>query len=242
MHSKDSGDVDKTPPSALEAPHEEFARLPTTQRSQLRRLYSRGSYERAKINALLDAVPLAHIAYLYKGAPLVTPTLQWREADHIYWHGSAASRMLELALEHEVCVCVSRMDGLVLARSAFHHSVNYASVMLFGRALKVAEQEKQARLAAFMEHLLPGRNNLLRPITAQELKATTLLSLEIREGSYKERSGPPKDDDADLDQGVWAGIWPVTQFWQSPQQDPLQEGAPFAPPILGKSLFMGDSD
>ena len=157
--------------------------LEKTEHSRVKRLHERGAHDRATVYAILDATPLCHVAYVVDGQPYVTPTLQWRERDRIYWHGSSASRMLRRALGQPVCLTVTHMDGLVLARSAFHHSANYRSVMLFGAPEKVAGAEKEARLETFVEGLYPGRWETLRPMTAQEVKATTVLTMPITEGS-----------------------------------------------------------
>ena len=155
------------------------------------------------------------------GAPYVTPTLQWREGDHIYWHGSAASRMIEAAEGTDVCVSVSIIDGFVLGRSAFHHSVNYRSVMIFGRPRIIADaSEKEARLKTFLDSLFPKRWDTLRPATAQEIKATSVLSLPIDECSAKIRTGPPKDDDEDYALDIWAGVLPLRTTVLPPEDDP----------------------
>jgi nitroimidazol reductase NimA-like FMN-containing flavoprotein (pyridoxamine 5'-phosphate oxidase superfamily) len=182
-----------------------------TPRSRVRRIPERGRYDRETINAVLDAGFVCHVGYLHDGQPYVTPTLYWRQGDHVYWHGARASRMLRtLAQGAEVCLTVAHVDGFVLARSAFHHSINYRSVMLFGTAQAVEEEQaKAAALEAFMERLFPGRWQALRPMTPQELHATTVLHLPIAEGSAKIRTGPPKDDDADCAWPVWAGVLPV---------------------------------
>ena len=125
---------------------------PFSERVRVKRLHARGAYDRTSIDAILDASPVAHVGYAIGGMPFVTPTLQWREGDHVYWHGSAASRMLENVDGADVCVTATIIDGMVLARSAFHHSVNYRSVMLLGRARKITDAaEKEARLKSFME-------------------------------------------------------------------------------------------
>ncbi len=191
-----------------------------TPRTRLRRRPDRGAYDFAALAALLDAQPLAHVGYLHEGFPLVTPTLQWREGERVYWHGSAASRMLKASVDQPVCLTVSLWDGLVLARSGFNHSANYRSAMLFGRAEMVTDAAaKSAHLEAFMERLFPGRWADLRPMTSKELKATTLLSIPIAEGAAKVRSGGPKDDPADYDHPVWAGEVPLSLTIGQPRDD-----------------------
>jgi nitroimidazol reductase NimA-like FMN-containing flavoprotein (pyridoxamine 5'-phosphate oxidase superfamily) len=195
-------------------------RLEVTERTRVRRLHQRGAYDRATIDAILDATPMCHVGYLVDGRPAVTPTFHWREGDRVYWHGSAASRALRAAEGAEVCLTVSLLDGLVLARSAFHHSANYRSVMIFGRAEKVSDPElKTTRLRAFLEGLYPGRWSTLRPITDQELKATTVLSLPIEEASAKIRSGPPVDDEEDYALPIWGGVLPIRYAFDATQPD-----------------------
>ena len=194
-------------------------------RTRLKRLNERGAYDRATIDAIVDAAPIAHVGYVFDGAPFVTPTLHWREGDRVYWHGSAASRMIETAAQSEVCLTVTILDGFVLARSAFHHSVNYRSAMVFGRPhLVIDPDEKAARLKAFVDRLFPGRWDGLRAMTAQELKATSVLSLPLDEASAKWRAGGPKDDEADYALPIWAGELPVRLQTLPPVADPL--GAP----------------
>ena len=198
-----------------------LSRLPVTGRSRLRRNHNRGHFDRATIDAILDATVQCHVGYLLDGRPMVTPTFQWREGDHVYWHGSSASRALRRSAGAEVCLTVTLMDGLVLARSAFHHSVNYRSVMLFGRAVQVTDPEAKTRhLQRFVEAMSPGRWDLLRPMTDQELKATTVLSLPIAEGSAKIRTGPPVDAEEDYALPIWAGVVPVTRGFGAPVPDP----------------------
>lgn len=192
-----------------------------SERVRVKRVHERGAYDRATIDAILDAAPVAHVGYVVGGQPFVTPTLQWREGDHVYWHGSAASRMLETADGADVCVTVTLIDGIVLARSAFHHSVNYRSVMLIGRASLVTDPaEKEARLKAFIDGLFPGRWAILRPVTARELRATSVLSIPISEASAKVRIGPPKDDEEDYALDIWAGVLPLRLETQTPISDP----------------------
>ena len=196
-----------------------------SERTRLRRLHQRGAYDRATIDAILDAGYLCHVGYIIDDSPYVTPTLYWREGDDVYWHGSSASRMLRKTQGAEVCLTVTHMDGFVLARSGFHHSVNFRSVMLFGNAHKVTDaDEKLERLKTFVEGLFPGRWDELRPVTGQEIKATTLLSMPISEASAKIRNGPPADDEEDYELPVWAGVVPVAPQFGAPQACPRLNG------------------
>jgi hypothetical protein len=201
----------------------------STERSKLRRLYQRGAYDRAAVFAILDASLFCHIGYVIDGQPYVTPTGYWREGDRLYWHGSSASRMLRSqSAGIPVCFSVMIVDGLVLARSGFHHSVNYRSVMAFGRAEKIEDgAEKTQALEAYIARFLPGRNRELRPIDGQELKATTVLGMTIEEASAKVRTGPPVDDEPDYALPVWAGVVPIRQVFGMPVADPrLAAGTP----------------
>ena len=197
-----------------------MTQLIPTELTKVRRVHKRGSYDREVINAILDATPLCHVGYVIEGKPAVTPTLQWREGDHIYWHGSSASRALRKSEDLDVCLTVSLLDGLVLARSGFHHSANYRSAMIFGRATKVEDVKKAALLDNFVDHIYPGRSKILRPMTAKEIKATTVLSLPIDEASAKIRAEGVKDDEEDYALPIWAGIIPITQVLGTPQPDP----------------------
>lgn len=191
---------------------------PASERTRVRRLAKRAHYDRPAIDSILDAGFVCHVGYAIDGMPYVTPTLYWREADHVYWHGSSASRMLRASEGAQVCLTVTHIDGLVLARSGFHHSANYRSVMLFGAARKVTDaDDKRRHLDRFIDGLLPGRTAQLRPATAQELKATTLLSLKIEEASAKIRTGGPVDDEEDYALPVWAGVVPLHAAAGAPQ-------------------------
>ena len=180
-------------------------------RSTVKRLPKRGHYDRATVYAILDAGFICHVGYAIDGQPYVTPTAYWREGNAVYWHGSSASRMLRtLETGAECCLSVTHLDGLVLARSAFHHSLNYRSVMLFGKAHKIEDPaEKLAKLEAFVERLYPGRWQELRPVNADELRVTTVLGMHVDEASAKIRSGGPVDDEADYARLTWAGVIPV---------------------------------
>ena len=194
-----------------------------TARSKVKRLHERGKYDEATIFPILDAAFIAHIAYVIDGQPFVTPTAFWREGRTLYWHGSAASRMLRFQEEGvPACVAVTHLDGLVMARSGFHHSINYRSVMAFGMAKLVSEPvEEERQLDLFIDRLYPGRRAELRPNQKQELKGTTVIAMEIEEASSKIRTGPPKDDDEDYALDVWAGVIPIHQVVGEPIADPL---------------------
>ena len=182
-----------------------------TKRTELRRLPNRGSHEDAKIFEILDAAFLAHVGFAVEGQPFVVPTLFGRDGDTLYLHGSAASRMLrELETGVQACVTVTLVDGLVLARSAFHHSMNYRSVMAFGTARKIVEEEEKVRaLRVVSEHLIAGRWADVREPVEKELKATSVLRFTIDEASAKVRTGPPIDDEEDYLLPVWAGVLPL---------------------------------
>lgn len=194
--------------------------LDITERTRLRRSHERGSFDLQTIYDILDASPQCTVGYAIDGKPYVTPTFHWREGNHVYWHGSSASRMIRQSTGAEVCLNVQILDGFVMARSAFHHSANYRSVTIFGRAFKVADEDKAARLDAFVENLWPGRTSILRPMQPQEIKATTILGIEITEASAKARSGPPSDDEEDYALPIWAGVIPVTQTLGALEHDP----------------------
>jgi uncharacterized protein len=192
-----------------------------TERNRVKRMHDRGHYDESTIHPILDAQPLCSVAYVFDGSPYVTPTLQWREGNHIYWHGSSASRMLEACEETQVCVNVTLFDGMVLARSAFNHSCNYRSVMAFGMAHKVVHRDdKEARLKAMVDQLYPGRWNILRKMHEKELKATMVLGLELNEVSAKVRSGPPSDDEEDYALPIWAGVIPLQTMALPALDDP----------------------
>lgn len=200
-----------------------------SERTTFRRLPNRGSLETETVNAILDAAYLAHIGFAVDGQPFVIPTLFGREGSKLYLHGSAASRMMR-TLETGVpaCVTVTLVDGLVLARSAFHHSMNYRSVMAFGTARKIEEPEAKSRaLRIISDHLIAGRWAEVREPAGQELKATTVLEFEIEEASAKQRTGHPVDDEEDYALPVWAGILPLSQKAGEPIADPrLPAGTP----------------
>ncbi|MCE9600326.1 MAG: pyridoxamine 5'-phosphate oxidase family protein [Spirochaetia bacterium] len=184
--------------------------LSVTDRTKLQRRPKRGHYDRETLYSILDEGMVCHLGFSAHGQTFVVPTAYGRAGDRILVHGSAASRMMtSLAAGIDVCLTVTLLDGLVLARSAFHHSVNYRSAMVFGRALLIDESEKFEALRLFMEQVTPGRWDATRPPTEQELKGTTVLALPIEEASAKVRTGPPVDDAEDMGLSVWAGVIPL---------------------------------
>lgn len=208
--------------------------MKATPKTQLRRLPDRGHYDEETIHGILDAGFLAHIGFNVNGQPFVIPTLYGREGETLYMHGSAASRMLrELATGIPACVTVTLVDGLVLARSAFHHSMNYRSVVALGTARKIEDtQAKEQALRVISDHLLRGRWDEVRAPHPQELKATSVLEFKVEEASAKIRSGPPKDDEEDYALPVWAGILPLSITPGEPIPDPRMESATAVPDQL----------
>src|SRR5579884_2666251 len=183
-----------------------------TGRTQLKRLPNRGSHDAETIHAILDAGFLAHVGFQVDGQPFVIPTLCGRDGDKLYLHGLAASRMVRrLAAGVPACVTVTLVDGIVLARSAFHHSMNYRSVTAFGTARLIdSEEEKTRGLRVVSEHLMPRRWDDVRGPSVKELKATAVLEFTIDEASAKVRTGPPVDDEPDYELAVWAGVLPLS--------------------------------
>lgn len=194
-----------------------------TERTRVRRLPDRGRYDRDTIYPILDEAFICHVGFAVDGQPYVIPTGYARIGDDLYIHGSSASRMLRnLSKGVDVCVTVSLIDGLVLARSAFHHSVNYRSVLILGKAQLVEDvDEKNRALQAFTEHVIPGRWAEVRWPTELELKATSVLKLAIEEASAKVRTGDPKDDEEDYAMDVWAGVLPMSLATSAPINDAL---------------------
>jgi nitroimidazol reductase NimA-like FMN-containing flavoprotein (pyridoxamine 5'-phosphate oxidase superfamily) len=217
-------------------------RYTPTEKSRARRLPDRARYDAATIYSILDAGFVCHVGYVIRGEPLVTPTAYWREGDHVYWHGSHASRMLGEAAGHSVCLTVTHVDGLVVARSAFHHSLNYRSVMLFGRPARVEDEaDKLGAMQRFVERMYPGQWSGLRPVTNKEMKATTVLHMKIDEASAKIRSGLPKDDPDDYALPIWAGVVPIERVHGVPQPDPRLEAGIDPPDYLASLRHLGMS-
>lgn len=196
-------------------------KIAQTERTKVKRLPKRGVYERGAINSILDEGFVCHVGFTVEGQTFVIPTGYARIGDNLLIHGSAASRMMRnLANGIDVCVTVTLIDGLVLARSAFHHSVNYRSVVIFGHAELVEnEDEKFRALHAFTDHIVPSRWDEVRLPNSKELKATTVLRLPIEEASAKIRTGNPVDDAEDYELNVWAGVIPLKIKADMPKDD-----------------------
>lgn len=205
--------------------------FPPTERTTVRRMPKRASYDRATVEAILDESPICHVGFVVDGQPYVIPTLYTRVGNRLYFHGSAASRMLcSLREGIPVCITVTLLDGLVLARSAFHHSMNYRSVVILGTAVEVTDRaERLAALKAIVEHVVPNRWEDVRWPSEQELKATLVLSLPLEEVSAKVRTGPPVDDEEDYQLGCWAGEIPLRLIPQAPVPDPRLHPATVPP-------------
>lgn len=198
-----------------------------TDRSRVRRLPARGSHDRAVIDAILDEGIVAHVGFVHEGAPFVIPMGYARDGDRLLLHGSAASRLMRLlASGVEAAVTVTLLDALVLARSYFHHSMNYRSVVVLGRTTEVTgESEKTLALDLLLNRLVPGRHGDARPTNALELKATLVASMPIAEATAKIRTGPPADDEEDLALPYWAGLVPVNTTFGPPEPAPdLRDG------------------
>jgi nitroimidazol reductase NimA-like FMN-containing flavoprotein (pyridoxamine 5'-phosphate oxidase superfamily) len=191
------------------------------ERSKIRRHPERGAYDRATIDAILDEALVAHVGFIHDGGPVVIPISYGRSGDTIYLHGSSISRMLRsLASGADVCLTVTLLDALVLARSTFHHSLNYRSVVIFGKGRLVTDpQEKERALECIVEHIVPGRTREARGPDEKELAATSVIALAIDEASAKTRSGPPIDAAEDLERATWAGLLPIAPNYGPPIAD-----------------------
>lgn len=195
---------------------------PPTERTQVRRLPDRGVYDRQAIDAILDEALFCHLAYLHDGSPRIIPTIHVRVGDTLYVHGSTASRTLRTLKEGiEVCVSITLLDGLVLARSAFNHSMNYRSVIVYGRAREVTDHDESVMAQrALVEQVVPGRAEQIRMPNERELKQTAIFAIPLDEASAKVRTGPPKDEDEDYALPVWAGVVPLAVTAGTPISDP----------------------
>jgi nitroimidazol reductase NimA-like FMN-containing flavoprotein (pyridoxamine 5'-phosphate oxidase superfamily) len=210
------------------------AAAPASDRVRLRRRPKRGHYDRATIDAILDAALVAHVAWIRDGQPYSTPTTVWRTGDRLYWHGSPASQMIRATRDGApVCVSAAIVDAMVLARAAANHSVNFRSVMVMGTAHAVeGEAETAQALEALIEHLHPGRWAELRPITSKEIRGTTVLWMDLTESSAKIRAERPQDDPGDETWPVWAGLVPIAVTAAAPEPDEHVAPGTVPPPYL----------
>ena len=215
--------------------------LHATERTKLKRSPNRGSFDRETIYEILDEAFVCHVGFTIDQRPVVIPTAYARVGDHLLVHGSTVSRMfITLAMEVDICVTVTLIDGLVLARSAFDHSMNYRSVMIFGKArVLIDRQEKVAALRAFTEKIIPRRWDEVRHPNVQELTATTVLMLPLQEVSAKIRTGAPIDNEQDYELDIWAGVIPLKLSAGEPiADDRLKEGIPIPPSVLNFEMSM----
>lgn len=192
---------------------------PPSARTQVRRIPLAASYDRALVHAIVDEAYICHIAFSDAHGAHCIPTACWREGDFLYIHGSNGSRMLKRLAEQDACVTITHLDGLVMARSAFNHSMNYRSVMVYGRFEEVAASSKASAMEAFMEHLAPGRQLSIRGGNDKEYAATTVMRISLAEAACKSRSGPPKDDEEDMGVEAWAGELPLALTRAAPVPD-----------------------
>ena len=196
--------------------------FPKTPKNTVKRLHDRASYDVKTIHSILDAAFVCHVSFIRDGQPFIIPTLHARSGERLLLHGSQGSRLMQhIQAGQPVCIAVTILDGLVLARAVFNHSVNYRSVVLFGSGEKIDDlQEKTEALRLFTEKLVPGRWVETRPPNKKELNTTAIVSISIDSASAKIRQGMPHDSDEDMDMSVWAGIIPVAERYEDPQVDP----------------------
>ena len=213
-----------------------MAGFPKTDKNRIKRLPKRGHYDRETIYQILDEALICHVGFVENNQPYIIPINFARVGDAIVLHGAKASRLLKhIEAGNPVCIEVTLVDGLVLARSVFHHSVNYRSVVLFGTGQSIeGEQEKMAALEAITEHLIPGRWREARLPNRKEMNATSVVSIKIDQASAKVRSGPPGDDEADYALPVWAGVLPIQEMPLTPIRDELMTQDIAVPKYIAK--------
>jgi len=198
-----------------------------SERTRVRRIPTNAHYDTATLHAIIDDAYLCHIAFADDKGSHCIPTACWREGNHLYIHGSNGSRMLKRLTESETCVTITHLDGLVMARSAFNHSMNYRSAMVYGRFEVVADEgERRRTMEAFMEKLAPGRQAEIRPGSDKEYAATTIMRIALDEAACKVRAGAPEDDEEDMSWPVWAGVLPFERVQMKPITDPACTHAP----------------
>lgn len=209
--------------------------FPRSNLNTVKRLPKRGQYDKESIFSILDKQFICHLAWQEEGQPYMIPTAFGRKGETIYVHGSSKSRMLSaLADGRPLCLVVTQVDGLVLARSAFHHSMNYQSVVIYGHAREVNGPEKMEALQLVSDQIIPGRWEEVRLPTEIEMKATTVLAIHIDTASAKVRTGPPLDDDEDYDLPIWAGVLPGRYIFETPVTDPMMKSEQ---PIAKSAIF-----
>lgn len=211
---------------------------PVSSRNKVKRVPQRGSYDKDTLYQILDAGFVCHAGFIVDGQPFVIPTIYGREDNYLYLHGATTSRMLvNLKKGIPVSISVTHVDGLVLARSAFHHSMNYRSAVVFGTAKEVSDDLKEHALWVVSENIMQGRWDEVRGPNAKELKATTVLAVEIDQASSKIRTGPPKDETEDYDLDIWAGVLPFKTIPQPPiNDDQLKSGLSPSQNVLSYSI------
>lgn len=210
-------------------------RIEPTPRTTVRRRPTRGAYDRETIEAILDEGFLCNIAVVIEGRPLVLPTSYARDGEWLYMHGARNNAMLRAALQGEACISVTLLDGLVLARSVMHHSMNYRSVVLFAQGKEITEREQKfAAMRSIVEQIIPGRWGDARLPNDAEVEATLVIRFPISECSAKIRTGPPVDDDDDLALPVWAGVLPTRPAWLQPEPDPRMPAGMPVPDYVAK--------
>jgi nitroimidazol reductase NimA-like FMN-containing flavoprotein (pyridoxamine 5'-phosphate oxidase superfamily) len=199
-----------------------------TTRNQVKRIPKRGHYDKETIYDIIDQALICHVSFVVEGQPFVIPTLHARQGDNLLLHGARTSRMIKhLQAGQAACINITLVDGLVLARSVFHHSINYRSVVLFGKGHLVADEDKMEALELFTERIMPGRWDDARQPNPQEFKATSVVAIPMESASAKVRVGPPGDDEEDYELPIWAGVVPLRQQVGTPQADPLlRDGIP----------------
>jgi hypothetical protein len=209
---------------------------PASERVRVRRLPARGRYDRDTVAAILDEALICHVGIVEDGQPYVIPTIHSRIGDRLVLHGSTGSRTLRGLMEGgPVCVTATVLDGLVMARSGFHHSMNYRSVMVLGTARPVTDEDRRMEaLRAVVEHVVPGRWDEIRPPSAKELSATLLVEVDLDEASAKVRTGPPIDGEEDMDLKVWAGVLPLRMMPLEPVPDPALRVSVDVPPSVAR--------
>lgn len=200
---------------------------PPTPRTRIRRIAERGHYDADTVREIVDAAWHCHVAFVDESGVHCIPMACWRSGEDLYLHGSNGSRMLKaLAGGAQACVTITHLDGLVLARSAFHHSMNYRSAVIYGQCSRVPDEDKAALLDQFLRHIAPGRESQVRPPDRNELAATLVLRLPLTEAAAKIRAGGPKDDDADMCRDVWAGVLPLHLAHLPAARDPACSSEP----------------